>query len=81
MEDTRTQAFNATHPDSLSNQINDFLREQYSAIIIPKYHTFLRFNKSITIFDYFKNAYTTSKAWWMCYSKIGKMPLSNLPRS
>ncbi len=38
-----TQAFNATHPDSLSNQINDFLRENdIQKIIDIKYSSFKR---------------------------------------
>ncbi|MGA9170875.1 MAG: sporulation protein Cse60 [Nitrososphaeraceae archaeon] len=38
-----TQAFNATHPDSLSNQINDFLRENnIQKIIDIKYSSFMR---------------------------------------
>ena len=37
------QAFNATHPDSLSNQINDFLRENdIQKIIDIKYSSFKR---------------------------------------
>jgi hypothetical protein len=36
-----TQAFNATHPDFLSNQINDFLRENdIQKIIDIKYSSF-----------------------------------------
>jgi hypothetical protein len=38
-----TQAFNATHPDFLSNQINDFLRENdIQKIIDIKYSSFKR---------------------------------------
>ena len=38
-----TQAFNATHPDYLSNQINDFLRENdIQKIIDIKYSSFKR---------------------------------------
>ena len=38
-----TQAFNATHPDSLSNQINDFLRENdIQKIIDIKYSSLKR---------------------------------------
>jgi hypothetical protein len=38
-----TQAFNSTHPDSLSNQINDFLRENnIQKIIDIKYSSFKR---------------------------------------
>ncbi|MGA9169389.1 MAG: sporulation protein Cse60 [Nitrososphaeraceae archaeon] len=37
------QAFNATHPNSLSNQINDFLRENdIQKIIDLKYSSFKR---------------------------------------
>lgn len=38
-----TQAFNATHPESLSKQINDFLRENdIQKIIDLKYSSFKR---------------------------------------
>jgi hypothetical protein len=38
-----TQAFNSTHPDSLANQINDFLRENNTQKIIDiKYSSFKR---------------------------------------
>ena len=38
-----TQAFNSTNPDSLSNQINDFLRENnIQKIIDIKYSSFKR---------------------------------------
>lgn len=38
-----TQAFSSTHPDSLSNQINDFLRENnIQKIMDIKYSSFKR---------------------------------------